>query len=247
MLKKNLILGSVLAATCASSIFARPSFFKSGFLAGAHIGASYGLGRFNSNFNTNSLLGVGAASKRTEKFSELFGILGGYRHVLHEEYTIGFDISANIFSNNEFNKKISHTFSGVTRPIVFVNKLSRRLSITPSINFGKIFCGRWHVVLGFGLGVSRFYQDVANQLSVRGVFKSDESSIIKLGFVPSIGVEYAATQDISWVGNLSYEIYQKVSKKFGDRLTSPWLPGSSYKTSINPRYLTLKVGAVYRF
>lgn len=239
MLKKTVVLGSILTAMCAAPTLANPANFKSGFLAGGHVGASFGSGRFNSNFDTNDVnLGVSSVSGRANKTSALFGVLGGYRHVFQEGYTIGFDISANIFTNNELKKQLTHDI-GADFP--FDNKLSRRFSVIPSINFGKTFCGRWHVALGLGLGVSRFHQHVYSvDFNTTG-----KSSTTKLGFVPSVGVEYAATQNISITGSLSYEIYKKVHKKF-DTLV-PELAGSSYTSSISPRYLTLKVGAVYRF
>lgn len=245
MLKKTAAFGSLLTVLCATSTLAHGSNFRSGFLAGAHVGISNGSGTFNSNFDTNQL-GQAQASGKARKTSALFGILGGYRHIFHDGLTAGFDISGDVYTNNELNTQIRNVIPlGVGFP--FRNKLTRRYSIIPTINAGKIFCGRWHATLGLGVAISGFKQEITNLSPVGGVIKSAAASTTKIGFVPSLGVEYAMTQNISVVGKISYEIYGKINKKFGDQLTSPLLPGSSYTSSISPRYLNLKIGAIYRF
>lgn len=246
MLKKTVALGSLLTVISASPTLAH-GYFKSGFLAGAHVGVSRGSGTFNSNFDTNQqLLGQPSASGKAKKTSAVFGILGGYRHIFHDGFTAGFDMSGDVYADNELDTQLKHVIPvGVSFP--FQNKLTRRYSVIPSINVGKIFCGSWHVALGLGVAISGFKQEVTNLSTIAGVIKSTAASMTKLGFVPSLGIEYAETQNISISGKLSYEIYRKINKKFGDQLTSPLLPGSSYTSSISPRYLTLKLGVFYRF
>lgn len=244
MLKKTVAFGSFLTVLCASSTLAHGSNFKSGFIAGAHVGYSFGNGKFNSTFDTNGQFGVGSASGNAKKNSALLGILAGYRHIFHSGFTIGVDISGNVFTNNELNKQLNH-IEGLNFP--FKNKISRRYSITPSLNVGKVFCDRWHATIGLGLAIASFKQEVTNLSSVGGVIKSANATTTKVGFAPSVGVEYAATQNVSIIGNVSYEIYKKTNKTFDDQLTRPFAVGTSYKSSISPQYLTLKVGAVYRF
>jgi hypothetical protein len=53
MLKKTAAFGSLLTILCASSTLAHGPNFKSGFLAGAHMGYSFGSGKFNSTFSFN--------------------------------------------------------------------------------------------------------------------------------------------------------------------------------------------------
>jgi len=247
MLKKTAAFGSLLTVLCASSTLAHGSNFRSGFLAGAHVGVSNGSGTFNSNFDTNQgLIGQAQVSGKARKTSALLGILGGYRHIFHDGLTAGFDISGNVYANNELSTQLRHVVPvGLAFP--FRNKLTRRYSVIPAISAGKIFCGRWHATLGLGVAISGFKQEVTNLSPVGGVIKSASASTTKLGFVPSLGVEYAMTQNISVVGKISYEIYGKINKKFGDQLTSPQLAGSSYAPSISPRYLNLNIGAIYRF
>lgn len=245
MLKKTVAFGSLLTVLCASSTLAHGPNFKSGFLAGAHVGYSFGSGKFNSTFDTN-LVGIATATGNAKKNSALFGILAGYRHVFPNSFTLGFDISGNVFTNDEQNKQLNHIIAGISFP--FKNKITRRYSIIPSVNFGRIFCDRWQVVLGLGFAISGFKHQVnAPFPTSTNPLNSQASTATRLGFVPSIGVEYAATQKISIIGNISYEIYKKISKKFGNQLTAPALPNSSYTSSINPRYLSLKFGVAYKF
>ncbi len=243
MLKKTAALGSVLALLSTAPTLAH-SYFKSGFLAGAHVGTSSGSGSFNSSFDKGIGL-IPTASGKVRKTSALFGILAGYRHFLQDGFSVGLDITGNIFSKNELNKQLDHIALGLTFP--FKNKLSRRYSVIPTVNFGKTFCDRWYASVGFGMGISSFKQEVTNLTRFAdGSIRSPSTTFTKLGFVPSVGVEYAATQNVSIAGNISYEIYKKISKKYNSQqLTGA--NGSSYTSSISPRYLTLRIGAVYRF
>jgi len=242
MLKKGILLGVLLSSVGTAPTLAGPCYFKSGFLAGAHVGVTRGSGTFKATFDTG-VVGVAAASASggAAKTSAMFGLVGGYRHILNGGYTVGADLAANIFANNELKKQLDHTIA--PDDYFFVNRLSRRFNIIPGVSFGKILCDRWLVSLGVGLAISRFQQQVFSVDSNVGL----KSSVTKVGFAPSLGVEYAATQNLSVVGGVTYEIYGKISKKFGNEFTAPYFITSSYATSINPRYLTLKVGAVYRF
>lgn len=52
MLKKTATFGSLLTVImCATSTLAHGPNFKSGFLAGAHVGYSFGSGKFNSTLD----------------------------------------------------------------------------------------------------------------------------------------------------------------------------------------------------
>jgi opacity protein-like surface antigen len=240
MLRKSATLGSVIATLCATTTLANPCMYKTGFLAGAHVGIANGSGTFNTTYTTNvpgstPLNGNGRASKT----SALFGIFGGYRHLFHEGFTLGFDISGDVFTSNELKKRLTYS-NGI---FTFEHKLSRRYSVIPSINLGKIFCGRWHAALGLGLGIARF-QHKLNAITLGPNLTSSQT---KVGFVPSVAVEYAVNQNVSVIGKVSYEIYNKVKKDFGAAASAPFFPRSTFVSSISPRYLTLSLGASYRF
>jgi len=217
------------------------SFYKSGFLAGAQVGVSFGKGKYNSSLNFNPIFAVNSvsASGSGNKTAALFGLLGGYRHLFNQDYTIGLIIEANLLTGNEIKKNLGHTSPFGTAN--FNNSLKKSFTVIPTVALGKVFCGRWHASLGLGLAIARFKLQ-ATGVGTNPAF-SQNANQTKIGFVPSLGVEYAATQNVSIIGNVAYEIYGKMSKT----LTSPTTQLITYATSVKPTYLTLKVGAVYRF
>ena len=176
MLKKAVVLGSVITLGCVASAEAHSPYFKSGFMAGAHVGLSKGTGTFNSTYDTNNALLAQFATSATGKAREtnaLYGIMGGYRHLFNEGYTVGLDVSFSLMSNNDLKTRLVHT----NGTFAFDNKLSRDFNAVPSINFGKIFCNRWHVALGLGLGISRFQQQITFDTNSS---KSEKSSILPI-------------------------------------------------------------------
>lgn len=148
-------------------------------------------------------------------------------------------IEANLLTANEIKKSLFHTGTHLQ----FDNKVKKTFTVIPTVALGKVFCGRWHASIGLGLAISSFKQQV-DTINVNPAL-SGNANQRKIGFVPSIGVEYAATQNVSIMGNVAYEIYGKMTKT----LTNPAyaIGPASYTTSVTPKYLTLKVGAVYRF
>lgn len=243
MLKKTVVLGSLLTGICASPTLAHSTYFKSGFLAGGHVGVSFGSGKFNSTYSINPafLNNSSSANGTARKTATLIGISGGYRHIFNQGYTVAFNLEANFFINNELNKQLAH-FTSPPPAVSVNNRLKKNFNVIPSISLGKIFCGQWHASIGLGLAFAKFRQQV-NVLSPINV--STNTSQTKLGVVPSVGLEYAATKNVSLIGNISYEIYKKVSKKFSNSNFGP--APSSYTSSISPRYVAMKVGAVYKF
>lgn len=243
MLKKSVAYGALLATVCMTPSLAH-SFYKTGFLAGAQVGASFGNGKFNSTFNPPlaALLGSSTGSGSARKTSATFGLLGGYRNIFNQDSTFGFNLEANVFSNNQLNKQFSH-FPNNALATIANNQLKKNFSIIPSVTLGKIFNGRWHASLSLGLAITRFKQTVT---AVTGPIAGNSVSgtQTKVGFVPAVGVEYATSPNVSLFGNLSYEIYGRVSKTFSDAILGT---GASYVSTVKPTYLNLKVGAVYKF
>jgi len=239
---KSVVMGTIITTLCASSTLAHGSFFRSGFLAGAQLGASFGSGKFNTTLNINPALpnNTFPASGSVRKSAMLFGILCGYRHIFNQDYTIGFNLEANFFANNQLNKQFGY---GNNPTAMINNNLKKSFNVIPSVVLGKIFCGRWHASLSLGLAIARFRQQFSTDANLDSL--SGSASKTKIGFIPALGVEYATTPNVSLFGNISYEIYSKVSNTF--KLNIPAINPVSYKTSISPKYLAFKVGAVYRF
>ncbi len=52
--------------------------------------------------------------------------------------------------------------------------------------------------------------------------------------------------NISFIGNVSYELYRKVNSPLGQKIDTA-LPGSRYWSVIKPKFLAPKAGIIYRF
>jgi opacity protein-like surface antigen len=241
MLKKTAVFGSLLTVLCASSTLAHGSNFRSGFLAGAHVGYSFGTGKFNSTYGLNpgAFQPTSSLSGSSRKSAALIGILGGYRHIFSQSYTIGINLDLNLFASNESSKQLAHSFPAIPNAPI-TTRFKRTFSVIPNIAIGRIFCDHYHVSLGLGMAFARFKHQVVIDLANVTLPSTTQT---KTGFVPSFGIEYAATKNVSIVGNLSYEIYSKLSKVY----SAGFGRGATYTTSIKPRYTTLKLGAIYRF
>jgi hypothetical protein len=236
MLKKAVVFGSLLSSLLVNSAWAEAPNFQSGFLVGGDVGYSYGSGTFNANFKDGTPFVSPVVSGSASSSAGLVGVIGGYRFIFNQGSTFGVDVSANYLAGNEIKKRFNQTGS------LFDNRLERDFNVVPSFSFGKIIYDQFHIALGLGLGITQFKHRVDNlEASV-----SVSSSQTKLGFVPSVGAEYAYTKHISFIGNVSYEMYRKVNSNFGQNV-APGVRGSGYWSAIKPKFLTPKAGIVYRF
>jgi len=237
MFKKAVLFGLLVTCFAINPVAASNCQFDSGFFAGGNLGYTYGSGSFNATFyspfpvsTTNSDSGSGKSS------AGLIGVVGGYREVFMPGYTLGLEVAGNYIGMNEIHKQ----FILINSP--FMNRLKRTYNAVPSVVLGAILNNRWLATFGLGLGISRFHLFVDNRIA--GV--TAKASSTKLAFVPSLGVEYATSQNISLTGNVSYEIYQKIRNVYNSTVV-PRLPGSNYTASISPNYFTVKAGFVFKF
>jgi hypothetical protein len=244
MFKKTLLLGGCVTTLFAGPVLAQETYFKSGFLVGAHAGFSHALRSFKNTFNPDlaPIVYPESASGKARKDGAVLGVLGGYRHIFQNNMTLGVDVSGDIYVDNALEAHIILPFA---IPLVVSNHLSRQLSVTPSVHFGRTFLGRWHVALGLGLGISRF----SSRVILDNGFDEPltlKSKMTKASFVPSVRAEYAATPKLSVIGNISYEICKKITKNFDNQAIQMGGAHSYLRSSIAPRYVTVKIGAVYR-
>jgi opacity protein-like surface antigen len=236
MIKKAVFFGLLVSALGTNPTQANTNLFNSGFLLGAQVGYNYGYGSFNVRYDDGLPPPMPEeASGRGQNSAALIGLIGAYRYLFTPGYTVGLEVTANYIGMNEIHKR----FLQVTTPL-FLNRLKRTYNVIPSVALGAIVSDNVLLSLGLGLGISRFHLLVDNV--ARG--NTVNYSTTKLGFAPSLGVEYATTQKFSLIANATYEMYQKVSKTFDSRLA---IARSSYMASINPKYLTVKAGFVFKF
>lgn len=239
LLSVTALTAILLGAPSVSDAF-ESTYYKSGVTAGIHGGASYMWGRVKSTFSTAVLAPVPAAGSAS-KTNGFFGGLLGYRYFLNSGVSLGADVTVNYYGNNDLNKRLNHkTPANVLIP--FDNKVSRTFGVTPSFVIGRVFNERFYANLGLGLGISRFEQKIRNvaaNISVKG-------SKTQLGFVPSVGLEYAINPKWAVTGNVAYEYYGRVKRNFG-REVNPTVVGINYNTSINPNIVTGRLGVIYKF
>jgi len=217
------------------------NYINSGFFIGAQAGYTHGKGRFDSVYDDGPIFGpdVYRDSKKARKSAGLIGILGGYRYVFTNGFTLGGDIAANYYGKQELKVNLYHPNAAD----LFVNRLKRKASFIPRLSVGKVFGGRFHASLGFGLGISRFSHQIDNRSRATG--PSVKSSSTRFAFVPSAQIEYACTKRISLIGSASYEMYNRVKKYYGQAI-EPLLDGTNYTSSIKPKYVTLTAGFIVK-
>ena len=217
-------------------------YFKSGFMAGVHAGYSHGHGRFDSVYNDTIETINGSARARNS--SVLFGVHGGYLHMLHNGYTLGGQLMFTMYGNSKMSTNVIHNFSrnGINTGDIFNNSLKRNYSFVPSLNFGKVFWHRYHAYVGLGMGITRFEHEVCNV----DVSRSAKNNKTKVGFVPAIGMDYALDHHFIIGTNLSYELYRNVNDTFNAPDVSTQ-PGATYSSKIRPRYFNARVGITYKF
>ena len=217
-------------------------YFKSGFMAGVHAGYSHGHGRFDSSFtdNTTTPPTNATASSRARSSSVLFGVHGGYLHMLHNGYTLGGQLIFSMFGNSKMSTNVDHSL--FNRSYVFSNSLKRNYTFTPSLNVGKVFWHCYHAYVGLGMGITRFEHEVTNTTSGLSV----KSNNTKIGFVPSLGLDYALDHHFIIGTNLSYEFYRNVNNTYNSPDVST-LVNSSYNSKIRPQYFNARIGITYKF
>lgn len=236
MIKKHFLYASFVLAA-ATSAQACSDYYKPSFLAGFHLGYSHMRGKFNSVFDD----GLGApspfsASADARQSKALAGIFAGYQYVFENGLTLGADATLNYNGNQQLSKELQH---GVGQP--FRNTLSRQFSMIPALTVGYVFDRHFHAFLSLGLAVSKFTAEVHNVVG-NVVAKS---AVTRIGFAPSVTLEYAFSRNFSMVGSVGYEGYKKVTPSFGSAI-APTLPRSSYNGSIKPHFMTAKVGFIFK-
>jgi hypothetical protein len=220
----------------------KSGYFTPGFFIGGQIGPSSGSGSFKDTYDPNNpRVTKSTLTNKVREYSFQIGLLAGYRWIFEQGLTLQGDVGGNYFFNSELNKQMDHFLRRTKFP--FDNTLRRHWNMIISLNIGKIFFDRWHASIGLGLGMTQLHQKI---YSLFDSTRIANKSFVNAGFVPSIRIEYALDQNISLVGSMNYEMYQKTKVTFIETIT-PLQPGSSYSSVVSPRYLNVTLGANYRF
>lgn len=217
-------------------------FFKSGFYLGAQAGYAQMQGNIKGTLHQaipgSNLPPSDSQSTNAKKSRPIGEFLAGYRHL----FTSGFMIGGELAVGYSGHKITSQTFNHFNRKVFFKTSVERTYFATPSIVIGKVFSRQWLGFLKLGLGISKFKsltQNVDEHFDFRG-------KKTQIGFVPALGLEYAATPRVSLLGSISYEIYGKVQKKFNQVLDADIAGTHQYAFSTKPKFITLKIGLIIK-
>ena len=97
-----------------------------------------------------------------------------------------------------------------------------------------------------GVSISRF--KISNKvISATAVIPTDKS-VTKVGFKPTVGLEYAMNNKASVFTDVSYEYISSIKKS----LNNPGDPAAlvatdTHDVKVRPHYFTAKLGVLYKF
>jgi hypothetical protein len=178
-----------------------------------------------------------ASSKKTS--NSFIGELElGWRYVFPLGLTAGFEVAGD-FSNDHVKATLPFLPNTVFATTV-QHKIKRNFSLVPSFTFGKIICNNWHVFAKFGLGVSWF----KNHLETANGSSSKKNKTLA-GFVPELGLEYGYNCNLSVIGTVGYELYDKMHTKYRSPIVR--FQGVDIDTQVKPKFFNAKIGLLYRW
>ena len=154
---------------------------------------------------------------------------------------LGFNVTLTKDTN-----KINNIIGIPTTPSTSQTKIYRQFAVTPELTTGYIFAQQWMAYLKLGLSISRF--EIENKVIGTTAVVSKDKKVTKVGFKPTLGVEYAMNDKASVFTDVSYEYIPEIKKSFNNP-TAPaaLIPGSTHDVKVRPHYFTAKIGVMYKF
>lgn len=210
-------------------------FFQTGPYVGALLGYNHMWAKSKSTitFPNRSTLPRNVASSKKESDSVIGEFVMGWRYVFPLGVTSGIEVAGDL-SNDHIEPTLQ------TALFNFKHKFKRDFSLTPSLTIGHIFCEHWHAFVKLGLGVSWIKTHLTNLRTGAGFKKSK----VKAGFVPAVGLEYSYNCNLSVVGTMGYEVYERVNSSYP--LSVPGVDAQGNVT-VKPRFFNAKIGVLYKF
>lgn len=210
--------------------------YQTGPYAGALIGYSHMWAKSKSTLllpARPSLLPIAIASSKKHSDSFLGELELGWRYVFPLGFTTGIEVAAD-FTDDHVSPSLQ------TALFNFRHKFKRNFSVTPALTIGHVFCYNWHAFVKLGVGVSWIKTHLTN-VTTGTTFKKTKT---KAGFAPSVGLEYAFNCNLSAVGTVGYEIYERVQSFY----PLP-IPNANLNANVRvvPKFFNTKIGVLYRF
>ncbi len=238
---KHLTLCASLCVLTMGSVANTSSYYKTGAVLGTGLGYSH-----LSSKTTDTLFfdGVPQSSGTFKKTPTSNGfvadLIAGYRFAFNKCFVAGVNVVLTK-DTNRLKSIIDIPNAGATS----TTKLYRQFSVTPEIMGGYVFAQQWMAYLKLGLSISRFKLDnkVIGESTV-----STNKIVTKVGFKPTLGVEYAMNSKASVFTDVSYEYIPSIKKS----LENPSDPNTlaltdTHDVKVRPHYFTAKIGVMYKF
>lgn len=225
-------------ASCASAT--ANSYYKTGFVLGTGLGYSHLSAKTTNNlfFNADNVEN-GSFKKSTRSNGFVADVFAGYRFLLNERFVAGLNITFTKDTNILKNTHFLPTFRSES-----TIKFYRQFSVTPELTTGYILAKQWMAYLKLGLSISRFKLD--NKLIGTTATIASDKTVTKVGFKPTLGLEYAMNNKASVFTDVSYEYIKPIKEKLSNP-TGTVDSGSTHNIKVRPHYFTAKVGVLYKF
>lgn len=224
--------------SCASATAS--SYYKTGAVLGTGLGYSHLSAKTTNNiFLINGSAANGSYSKSRTSNGFVLDVFAGYRFLLKERFMFGMNVVFAKDTNTLVNK------SGITAsPTINQTKLYRQFSVIPELTTGYIFAKQWMAYLKLGLSISRFKLD--NKLIGTTATIASDKTVTKVGFKPTLGLEYAMNNKASVFTDVSYEYVPSIKAKLKNP-TPNNVTTATHDVKVRPHYFTAKVGVLYKF
>lgn len=225
--------------SCASATAS--SYYKTGAVLGTALGYSSLSSKTTDTLFLDGVPLLSGALKKTKRSNGFVAdLIGGYRFVFNERFVTGFNVVLTKDSNS-LKSVIDIPFADATT----TTKFYRQFSVTPEIMGGYVFAKQWMAYLKLGLSISQF--KIENKVIGAAVISTDKT-VTKVGFKPTLGVEYAMNNKASVFTDVSYEYIPSIKKSLNNPSDpATFSPTDTHDVKVRPHYFTAKLGVLYKF
>ncbi len=201
-------------------------------------------GLFNGNTGNSPLIDT------EKRGSAVFGVTFGARHITSNNIAIGIEIDISkinqtLLSNNQIDLRLM-TAVGAFRPST--TTLKHKLSIIPKIFIGYRITPQYLLMAKVGANLSYFeLKNTLQTLPTAPNTKADSAhDFSKIGITFGLAIEHAINNAISIVGDASYTYFREMSVTHTNP-TNNFINDATHTARIKPRFITAKIGVIYKF
>lgn len=265
--RKSVLLGVSLLGLLAVASPSHGIEIRSGAYAGALIGSGQfkntineslffiaadpvpAVGQRLSNGNTTTPL----TSKKDSRGLNFSGF-AGIREVLKNNFVMGAEVSLSKNSGD-----LVHDFTRDTTPdgnaaSTTSTKLTHTLTVTPSALIGYKVMSELLIAGKVGVAVGNF--EVTNTFNLKDAGSTDvvtTEKFVSVGVEAGVMVEYALTEALSLVGDVSVTIFPTTdpgvdfANPTSGRVPANELADATHSATFKPSFLVMRIGMAYRF